>query len=192
MEALTEMGLDENTLVIFSSDNGPANYPPARIAGSTAGLKGRKTEIFEGGVDVPFIVRWPGHVTAGKVDHQSVLSTVDLLPTFCKLANQKLPENYQPDGESFTSIFENRPFIRTKPLFWEWRFSTKNPNLPNSWVYLAVRDGDWKLLADEEHKRIELYNIADDQFEKNNVASENSEKVNELLSKWEYWKSGLP
>ena len=192
MAALTEMGLDENTLVIFSSDNGPANYPPARIAGSTAGLKGRKTEVFEGGVDVPFIVRWPGHVTAGKIDHRSVLSTVDLLPTFCELANQKLPVNYQPDGESFTPVFQNLPFIRTKPLFWEWKFSTKNPNLPNSWVYLAVRDGDWKLLADEEHKRIELYNIADDQFEKNNMASENSEKVNELLSKWDYWKSGLP
>lgn len=192
MDALTEMGLDENTLVIFSSDNGPANYPPAKIAGSTGGLKGRKTEIFEGGVNVPFIVRWPGHVNAGKVDHRSVLSAVDLLPTFCELANQKLPANYQPDGESFTPIFQNLPLNRTKPLFWEWNFSTKNPNLPNSWVYLAVRSGDWKLLANENRDRIEFYNISDDQFEKNNLASENSEKVNELFVLWDKWKSGLP
>ena len=192
MEALTEMGLDKNTLVIFSSDNGPANYPPAKIAGSTGGLKGRKTEIFEGGVNVPFIVRWPGHVNAGKVDHRSVLSTVDLLPTFCELANQKMPVSYQPDGESFTPIFQNLLFLRTKPLFWEWNFSTKNPNQPNSWVYLAVRSGDWKLLANETRDRIELYNIADDQFENNNLALENSDTVQELMALWDNWKSELP
>ena len=192
LEALTEMGLDENTLVIFSSDNGPAHYPPAKIAGSTGGLKGRKTDVFEGGVNVPFIVRWPGHVNAGNVDHRSVLSAVDLLPTFCELANQKLPANYQPDGESVTTIFQNNPFIRTKPLFWEWNFSTKNPNQPNSWVYLAVRSGDWKLLANETRDRIELYNIADDQFENNNLALENSDTVQELMALWDNWKSELP
>ena len=194
MESLTEMGLDENTLVIFSSDNGPANSSPARIAGSTAGLKGRKADIFEGGVDVPFIVRWPGHVDAGKVDHRSVLSTVDLLPTFCELANEKLPENYQPDGESFTSIFQNIPFVRSKPLFWEWRFSVTNtnPNQVNQWAELAVRDGDWKLLANKNRDRIELYNIKDDLFERNNRTLENSEKVKKLLGMWDNWKSGLP
>ena len=194
MAALTEMGLDENTLVIFSSDNGPANYPPARIAGSTAGLKGRKADIFEGGVDVPFIVRWSGHVSAGKVDHRSVLSSVDLLPTFCELAHQELPSGYQPDGESVVSIFDNIPFNRTKPLFWEWRFAVKNnnPNQANQWAALAVRDGDWKLLADEKRERIELYNIAEDQYEKNNLAADNSEKVKKLIAMWNKWKIELP
>jgi len=194
MAALTEMGLDKNTLVVFSSDNGPANYPPARIAGSTAGLKGRKTDIFEGGVDVPFIIRWPGHVYAGKVDHRSVLSTVDLLPTFCELAHQKLPAGYQPDGESIVSIFDNIPFNRTKPLFWEWRFpySGNDPYRADSWVTLSVRYGDFKLLADEKRERVELYDIADDQYEKNNLSSKKSEKVNEMLGMWDKWKSELP
>lgn len=194
MAALTELGLDKNTLVIFSSDNGPANYPPARIAGSTAGLKGRKADIFEGGVNVPFIIRWPGHVNAGKVDHSSVLSTVDLLPTFCELAHQKLAAGYQPDGESIVSIFNNIPFNRTKPLFWEWRFpySGNDPNRADSWVTLAVRYGDFKLLADEKCERVELYDIADDQYEKNNLSSKKSEKVNEMLGMWDKWKSELP
>ena len=192
MQALKEMGLEENTIVIFSSDNGPADYPPAKIAGSTAGLKGRKTMIFQGGVNVPFIVRWPGHVDAGKTDSTSVMSTVDLIPTFCELAGTELPDGYESDGESFASIFENTPFRRTKPLFWEWRFPTERPGKPNSWVYLAVRDGDWKLLVDRERDRIELYNIREDRFELHNLAEKQPMRCDELLSMWDAWKSTLP
>ena len=188
MNAIKEMGLDENTLVIFSSDNGPADYKPAQKAGSTAGLKGRKTMLFQGGVNVPFIVRWPGHVDAGKTDSRSLMSAVDLLPTFCELAGKELPEDYQPDGESFASIFNNVPFNRTKPLFWEWRFPVDKPNKPNSWVFIAVRDGDWKLLADKKRQRIELYNIAQDRFEINNLAKQDSAKASEMLAMWDEWK----
>ena len=194
MNALTEMGIDDKTLVIFSSDNGPANYPPARIAGSTAGLKGRKSDIFEGGVNVPFIVRWPGHVSAGKMDDQSVMSSVDLLPTFCELANMEIPDDYHPDGESFVSIFKNIVFKRTKPLFWEWHFAYtgSDPNRSNSWASLAVRNGEWKLLADEKRERIELYNISNDRFESQNLAEAYNSKVKELLAMWDEWKRELP
>ncbi len=190
MQALKEIGLDENTLVIFSSDNGPAGYGPSKTAGSTAGLKGRKTEIFEGGVNVPFIVRWPGKVDAGKVDSTSVLSTVDLLPTFAELAHVKLPSDYKPDGESIAKIFENESFTRTKPLFWEWRFSAANS--PNGWASAAVRYRDWKLVADESRGRVELYNIKDDHFELKNLAESNQSKVKELLTMWDSWKLELP
>ncbi|TWU38861.1 Arylsulfatase [Novipirellula aureliae] len=190
MDAIKEMGLDENTLVIFSSDNGPAGYGPSKTAGSTAGLKGRKVDIFQGGVNVPFIVRWPGKVTAGKTDSQSVMSTVDLLPTFCELAGQELPKDYQPDGESIASIFSNTPLKRTKPLFWEWRFA--NDRKPNGWVSAAVRDGDWKLLANRNRDRVELYNITQDRFESNDLADKNPEKVKALLAMWDAWKSQLP
>ena len=192
MEALNEMELAENTIVIFSSDNGPADYPPAKIAGSTAGLKGRKTMIFQGGVNVPFIVRWPGHVDPGTTDSTSVMCTVDLIPTFCELAGKELPGAYECDGESFASIFENEAFQRSKPIFWEWRFPTERPGKPNSWIYSAVRYGDWKLVADEERERIELYNIAEDRFELNDLAARESGKVAELLAMWDEWKSTLP
>jgi N-acetylgalactosamine-6-sulfatase len=194
MEALTEMGLDENTLVVFSSDNGPAHYAPGLIAGSTGGLKGRKADIFQGGINVPFIVRWPGHVKAGVVENQSVLSAVDLLPTFCELAQKELPESYQPDGESFTSIFENIPYKRTNPLFWDWHFSvvSDDPQHATKWPENAVRKDEWKLLYNFTIDKAELYNIKDDPFEKNNLKDENPQKVNELLGLLKEWKATLP
>jgi len=195
MKALEEMDLDENTLVIFSSDNGPAHVAPALYVGSTAGRKGRKVDIFEGGVDVPFIVRWPGHVDAGKVDSVSVLSTVDLLPTFCELAGQKLPADYKPDGESITSIFENKTFIRSTPLFWEWRspvINASNPNQANRWPMAAVRKGDWKLLYNSKINRTELYNIAEDPYESNDLSEQEPKLTAELIALWEDWKRGLP
>ena len=194
LKALEEMDLDENTIVIFSSDNGPAHYPPALIAGSTAGRKGRKADIFQGGVNVPFIVRWPGHVKAGGVDEQSVLSTVDLIPTFCELAHKELPANYSPDGESFMSIFNNVPFQRTKPLFWDWRFAhvSDNPRQINQWPENAVRFGDWKLYYNAEIDRTELYNIVKDPFEKHDEAENQPEKVEELMALLNEWKATLP
>jgi arylsulfatase A-like enzyme len=192
MDALNEMGLDKNTLVIFSSDNGPAHVPPALNVGSTGGLKGRKVDVFQGGVNVPFIVRWPGHVDANKMDSTSVLSAVDLLPTFAELAQKKLPPGYKPDGESFAAIFDNIPFKRNKPLYWDWRFETQNPNRPNGWVSGAVRDGDWKLLVDDKRERVELYNIALDRFESSNLSGENKTKTKELLVMLKDWQNQLP
>lgn len=194
MVELTEMGLDENTLVIFSSDNGPAHYGVALTAGSTGGLKGRKADIFQGGVNVPFIVRWPGHVAAGEVETQSVLSTVDLLPTFCELAHKELPLGYSPDGESITSIFKNIPFKRTKPLFWDWHFPvvTDKPEHATKWPENAVRKDEWKLYYNSKIDSIELFNINEDRYEKSNVKEENPEKVDELMELLKSWKTSIP
>ncbi|WP_339881491.1 sulfatase family protein [Polaribacter vadi] len=189
LNSISEMGLDENTLIIFSSDNGPAAYGPSLEAGSTAGLKGRKVDILQGGVVVPFIVKWKNHVKENKVDSISVLSTVDLLPTFANLAKIELPKDYNIDGENITSILENKTFKRTKPLFWEWRF----PKIKtNHWAEGAVRNKDWKLLFNEKISREELYNISKDPFEKNNLAENNKQLVTELKILWKDWKKDLP
>jgi N-acetylgalactosamine-6-sulfatase len=155
-------------------------------------MKGRKVDIFQGGVNVPFIVRWPGRVNAGAIDSTSVLSAVDLLPTFAELAGEELPDDYQPDGESFTTIFDNNPFERRKPLFWDWRFPVENSKRADGWVNAAVRYGDWKVLADSTRNRIELYNIKKDRFECQNLVVSNTEKANELLAMWDEWKLQLP
>ena len=189
LKSLTEMGLDENTLIIFSSDNGPAAYGPSLKAGSTAGLKGRKVDIYEGGVVVPFIVKWKNHVKANTVDSTSVLSSVDLLPTFASLAEIDLPKDYNIDGENIKSILDNHNFKRTKPLFWEWRFPKVNSN---HWAQGAVRKDDWKLLFNEKINKVELYNISKDPFEKENVSEKNKQIVNELKSLWKNWKKELP
>ena len=115
---LKENNLEENTLVIFSSDNGPEvpNEDPTRITyysrGSTAGLRGQKRSLHEGGVGVPFIVHWPGRVPAGQVDHVTNISAVDILPTFLSIAGIDLPDNYKPDGEDLSASFFGEPVIQ--------------------------------------------------------------------------------
>ena len=138
MDTLKDLNLDEQTLVIFSSDNGPESTGPKTrkevddistgkglgtfySVGTTAGLKGRKRSLFAGGVRTPFIARWPGVIPAGRVDRTSVITAVDLLPTFLTLAGRDLPESYQPDGESIVSALQGKSFKRTRPIYWEWR-----------------------------------------------------------------------
>ena len=190
LDYLEEMNAEENTLIIFSSDNGPAGWGPSKTAGSTAGLRGRKVDIFQGGVNVPFIAYQKGKTAVGKTDSTSVLSAVDLLPTFCELADIDLPKDYHPDGESFAEIFSGETFQRTKPLFWDWRFSRENSK--NQWTAGAVRFGDWKLLTNKDKTRTELYNIVNDPFEKNDLVGEEIERAEELLMMLGVWQEELP
>ena len=189
LDGLDELGLRDNTLVIFSSDNGPENLNDTTRAGSTGGLKGRKRSLHEGGVRVPLIVRWPGKTPSGRTDDSSVLSTVDLLPTFCHLAGAKLPADFVPDGENVADAFLAKPFKRTKPLYWEWRFARANGD---NWPAWAVRTGDWKLLLSEKPRRVELYRIPDDPGEQNNLADRHPAVVQRLVSQLMEWKAGLP
>ena len=116
---LKEMEIDDNTLVVFSTDNGPERSDDKKdhkgqglgkfySVGETGGLKGEKRSLFSGGVRVPFIVRWPGVVPAGKTDKTSVLTAVDLLPTFLEVAKVELPEGFEPDGGECLGGLERR------------------------------------------------------------------------------------
>ncbi len=190
LDFLEKINAEENTLVLFSSDNGPAGWGPSKTAGSTGGLKGRKVDIFQGGVNVPFIAYQKGKTPIGKTDSTSLLSAVDLLPTFCELANIDLPKNYQLDGESFAGVFTGKKIKRTKPLFWDWRFSRNNTE--THWAAGAVRFGDWKLLIDNKGTRKELYQIVIDPFEKHNLAKVKIEKTEELSMMLIAWQKQLP
>ncbi len=97
LDGLKELGLEQNTVVVFSSDNGPL---PAFGGSRTGGLRGSKISLYEGGTRMPFIVRWPGHTPAGRVDDQSILGGVDLFPIFCSLASVPLPKGSAFDGEN--------------------------------------------------------------------------------------------
>ncbi len=202
--ALKELGIDDNTLVVFSSDNGPEITGKNKITednstgpglgtyysvGETGGLKGRKRALFAGGVRIPFLVRWPNKVPAGVVDKTTELATVDLLPTFLELAGASYPEGYQPDGESIASAIMGKPFDRQKPIFWDWRFSSDRPGF---WPSAAVQEDNWKLMTNEEMGRTELYNIATDWAEQKDVSAENPEKVQELKEKIRAFQETLP
>ncbi|TWU55582.1 sulfatase family protein [Rubripirellula reticaptiva] len=201
---LKELGLDQNTLVVFSTDNGPefTRGEDSKIhlegeeglggyysVGETAGLKGRKRALFAGGIRVPFIVRWPGVVPPGKTDTTSVLTAVDLLPTFLEVASVALPNDFEPDGQSALSAFKGEPLTRTKPIYWEWKGGDSQDY---TWPSLGIRDGKWKLLVNEEQKKIELYDLENDWAEKKDVAADVPDVVGQLSQKLGAWKESLP
>ncbi len=210
LETLDRLKLTENTLVIFSSDNGPARsanskltlmhdtatgagYGIAAAKGITAGRKGYKAALFEGGINVPFIARWPGRIAAGKINRTSMISAVDLLPTFCEIAGVALPQDYQPDGVTqLSSLTGNRSPGRKKPLFWKMEGGRKPKKDFYHWVGFATIDRNWKLLTTRDQSYSELYNIVSDPLEKQNLAESNPELVKELNASISGWRDTLP
>lgn len=212
LDALDIMGLTENTLVIFSSDNGPARahtptelksyldtatglgYNLAGSKGITGGRKGYKASLFEGGIGVPFIARWPGKIAAGAIDKVSLLSAVDLLPTFCEIAGVDLPEDYQPDGISQLATLKGAKYpSRTKPLFWKFNSDwPANPDKPDHWVSYAVVDKTWKLVSNNDLSYVELYDIANDVNEERDLKADNTEITKKLIGQIEEWKKTFP
>jgi len=192
---LDKMELSKNTLIIFTSDNGPEILQSSAngySAGGSAGpFRGRKRSLYEGGVRMPFIVSWPGRVPAGRIENDAILSGVDLMPTVCKLAGVPMPAGHAPDGEDVSDILLGASRARTQPLFWEWRFSITGEPFHRS-PMLAVREGDWKLLMNPDRSRIELYNIPRDPTELSNQDGSQPDMVASLSEKLLAWKSTLP
>jgi len=212
LAVLDRLGIADNTLVVFSSDNGPARanrptepalqhdtatgagYGIGASKGTTGGRKAYKGSLFEGGIGVPFIVRWPGKVAAGEVDEVSLISAVDLLPTFCEVAGVDLPVSYQPDGVSQVATLMGTAYPkREKPLFWKMDNPWPAPeDRPNHWVSYAVVDQQWKLVTNKDSGYVELYDIANDPYEQTDLKSQNPEVVKGLQKKLEAWKKTLP
>lgn len=187
MEGLKAMGKDKNTLVIFTSDNGPS---PSFERLRTNNLRGTKNSIYEGGILMPFIVHWPSKVKAGQVDSTSILASIDLFPTLCKIAGAKTPENYQLDGEDVSKTFtSDKSYQRKNDLFFEYgRNSYYNyPKGEDRSLQLAVRRNNWKLFTNTDGSLVELYDLATDPTESKNVANENSALVKELKTKLLAW-----
>jgi len=195
MKKLDELGLAENTIVIFSSDNGPEDIHISNASHSAIGspgpFRGRKRSLYEGGVRMPFIVRWPAGTPAGKVDQATVLSAVDFLPTMCSLAGVKLPDNLNPDGEDMSAALRGRPIERAHPLMWEWRFGIIG-HVINKSPQLSIRDGNWKLMMNPYRSRVELYDISHDPSELYNLADRQPEVVEKLAERVLAWQATLP
>ena len=208
LDALDRLKLSKHTLVIFSSDNGPEKtgkttfrqkYDPATgrgydtvaSVGTTGGRKERKRSLFQGGIGVPFIARWPGEIEAGRIDSVSWISAVDLLPTFCELAGAELPEGYQPDGVSQVHVLKGGVVeLREKPLFWK---STTASNRGQGKIgEYAMIAGKWKLITNNDSSKSELYDITIDPLEKKDLSDHHPEVLVELVKKLEKWKSTLP
>ena len=179
MKKLKEMGLEENTIVIFTSDNGPR---PSFDQLRTNMLRGTKNSLYEGGIRMPFAIRWPKKIAPGQVDETTIVTALDLFPSLCKMAGISLPKDYVPCGEDMSKALMGHPQKRHKDMMWD--FGRNNafwlPTGRDHSPHLAVRRGDWKLLMDSDGGRVELYNLAEDPQENINVAADNQEIVDDL------------
>ena len=212
LDALDRLELTDDTLVIFSSDNGPARaregtelklvydsatgpgFGSGASKGITGGRKAYKGALFEGGVGVPFLARWPGKITAGEVNKSNLISAVDLLPTFCEIAGAELPSDYIPDGISQTKALTGAPAVkREKPLFWKTS-SARSHSEKNKffWVRYTVVEKDMKLMTDKDFNHIELYDLAADPLEKNDLSAEQPELTQSLSAKIKAYLKTLP
>lgn len=180
MAKLRAKGLADNTLVIFSSDNGPHEEGGAdpTFFGRDGKLRGLKRSCHEGGIRVPFIAWWPGHVRAGSVNtHQ--LAFYDVMPTFCDLIgqpdyvqtfrNKSLAHDYF-DGISFAPTLLGNDAAQQEHPFLYWEFHETNQ--------MALRQGDWKLYVN--HGQVSLYNLANDLHEDHDVAAQHPDIVTRL------------
>ncbi|MBA62511.1 MAG: arylsulfatase [Planctomycetaceae bacterium] len=141
LKHLEQLRLRHDTLIFFTSDNGPA-ITNAHPHGSTGGLRNKKGSVYEGGVRVPGIVQWPRALTDPRVLDIPV-SGVDVLPTFCQIADVVLPRNLELDGASFLRALDGRQIRRSKPLYWQFHAARGESQL-------AVLDRSWKLVAQFE------------------------------------------
>ncbi|MGM9477309.1 sulfatase-like hydrolase/transferase [Pedobacter sp. GSP4] len=192
LDGLKQIGEEENTIIIFTSDNGPL---PSFKGSRAAGLRGSKLSLYEGGTRMPFIISWPGRIPKGKTDGYSEVNSTDLLPTLAKMAGVALPANYHGDGLDRSTVFAGHPSARKKEMFWEYGrndIAFKYPRAIDKSPNLAVRSGEWKLLMNSDGTDIQLYNIIKDQKESINLATDQPQITNSLKDKLMVWWKSLP
>jgi arylsulfatase A-like enzyme len=193
LDGLKDLGIGDNTILIFSSDNGPLPTFRGKRAG---GLRGSKISLYEGGDREPLIVRWPGHVPAGRVDDQTVINGVDLFPIFCKLTGTAIPAEVKFDGEDLSESFFGKVTVRKNPMFWEYgrnNISFDYPRNPHDHSpNVAMREGKWKLLINADASGLELYDLEADRNETKNVAEANPEVAKRLSGEALQWRKSLP
>jgi arylsulfatase A-like enzyme len=186
LKVLKEEDLDENTLVIFTSDNGPwIEDVIGDHAGSAFPLKGNKMQTWEGGIRVPCIMRWKGHLQEG-TESNELLTTMDFFPTFSELSGAEIPNDLTIDGKSFSDVI-----LKNKKSKHDYFYYYAYSHLQ------AVRDKEWKLVLPRPAKpgymgwwarkidavdEVKLFNIVNDKAEKYNLADQYPEKVSELMT----------
>ncbi|MDA8964622.1 sulfatase-like hydrolase/transferase [bacterium] len=177
MEALDKAGVADNTLLFFTSDNGPV----PGFGGSSGGLRGNKRSSHEGGIRVPGVARWPARIKAGTVSDVPVIGT-DLFSTILSVVDIPLPADRTIDGVNMLPATAGKPLTRKVPLFWRTHVSQADNRS-------ALRIGDWKIVSNDEMTKFMLFHIQKDWKEENDLATSMPEKLEEMKKElFKVWK----
>jgi arylsulfatase A-like enzyme len=182
LDRLEALRLADRTIVVFTSDNGGLHVleSPDSPATHNTPFRAGKGFLYEGGLRVPLIVRWPGHVPAGRVVPDPVINT-DWTPTLAEFCGADATG--MPDGASLAGLLRGEAAPR-RALFWHFPHYTNQGGRPGG----AVREGVWKLILHEEDGRAELYNLADDPSERNDRSAQEPSLVDAMKSRLEAWR----
>jgi uncharacterized sulfatase len=178
LQTLREEGLEENTIVIFTSDNGAPGY--IGIPDVNKPYRGWKLTFFQGGVRVPYVAKWPGHIAPG-TQYQPPVSSIDILPTVLAAAGGRLPTDRVIDGVNLLPFLSpGAPVQAQRPLFWR------------DGPYRAVQDQGFKLIASGRPRRDWLFNLNDDPTEKHDLAAAQPQQVARLRALLDTHHANLP
>lgn len=172
VDTLKELGIDKNTLIVFSGDNGSSFSPKSEIGKrfdqASNGLRGFKRGMYEGALRQAALAWWPSTVPAGRVDEQP-WAFWDLLPTFVEMSGATPPEGYETDGHSLVEYLKGGDAPKRDYFYWELH--------PGNRAIQAARWGNWKAVRNGADKSIEIYNLTDDAAESNNLAKSRPDLV---------------
>jgi len=190
MGQLERLGLRDNTMVVFFSDNG------GHVAfTSMAPLRGSKGTMYEGGIRVPMVVRWPGVAQAGTRCETPVIG-IDFFPTFLETAGLPPPANHVLDGESIVPLLKGQANWSRKEIYWHFpayleSYDKEKQGNWRSTPWSAVRQGDYKLIEFFEDGHLELYNLKDNIGERKNLVKAQPEKVKDLHALLKRWRASV-
>ena len=177
---LDELGLDENTIICFTSDNGGVSSGDA-YATSNLPLRGGKGRQWEGGIREPFYIKAPGITKAGSREATPV-NGIDWYPTLLELCEIEVPQKQKVDGVSFVPLLKGKT-IKERPLYWHYPHYGNQGGEPSS----IIMEGDWKLIHYHEDERDELYNLSKDIGEQNDLVSKEINRAQQMRKKLDTW-----
>ena len=188
MKTLKDLGIDKNTIVVFSSDHGGLSNSGTKkqreLATTNLPLRAGKGWLYEGGIKVPLFVKWPNHLKP-RVDHNSIVLGMDVFPTLLDLATGKKLEGL--DGKSYKKVLENKENWKDRTVFWHERKA--RPNNTGDHKASVVRSGDWKLVHFFEDNKVELYNLKNDVGEQHDLSKKMPQKRAEMMKLLTEWKA---
>ncbi|HEX8521320.1 MAG TPA: sulfatase-like hydrolase/transferase [Tepidisphaeraceae bacterium] len=182
MKTLREAGLDENTVVVFTSDHG-ATFETIQkgatvVLDSNKPFRGQKRTLWEGGARVPGIVRWPGHVPAGAESHE-IVHMIDLFPTFCAIAGAPIEKKWNIDGANLIDVFMGKAKGPQRTLFFEWD--------EDGAKQLAAMRGNLKLIFNGNNTKPEMYDVEADPAERIDRRALHEKQAREMQKELEQW-----